>query len=235
MFCLELDKIASFFNSDVLDRQISIDELVMFKLCKENQIYLQLIRYIILTIELKLKDSVELHPPRNSKEFFTYNSDKYWSKLIYALRYINKKNEIAKNLKYAILLHYIHVGGYVNIHKYWHVHLSEKGYMNNTIVVNDIDYHYSTTYRVLNKSIYDVNLVIDKIITKCLFDIREYIYSDDDTVYYYMLKHMLDENTNNINKNFVSKFKNYLNTPYSNPSSETENKLDMLNLIYDIL
>jgi hypothetical protein len=234
MFCLELNKITSFFNSDVLDRAISLDELNMFKLCKENHIYLQLIRYIILTIELRLNDSIELHLPRNSKEFFTYNSDKYWSKLIYAMRYINKI-DIVKKMNYTILLHHIHVGGYVNIHKYWNVYLTEKGYMNNTTVINDVDYHYSTTYRVLNKSIYDVNLVIDRIITKSLFDIREHIHSDDDAIYYHMIKHMLDDNTNNINKNFVNKFKNYLNASYSNPSRETEDKHDILNLIYDIM
>lgn len=234
MFCFELYRISSFFNSDVLNRHISVDELIMFKMSKENHIYLQLIRYIILTIELRLNDSIELHLPRNSKEFFTYNSDKYWSKLIYALRYINKV-EIAKNINYTILLHHIHVGGYVNIHKYWKSHLTEKGYMNNTTVINDVEYHNSTTYSVLNSSIYNVNLVIDKILTKSLYDIREHIHSDDDAIYYYMIKHMLDDNTNNINKNFVNKFKNYLNASYSNPSRETEDKYDMLNLIYEIM
>jgi hypothetical protein len=232
MFCLELYKISSFFDSDVLNRRTSIDELVTFGLTEKNHIYLKLIRYIILVIEIKLSDSIELHLPRNTTEFFTYNSDKYWSKLIYAMNYITKTEK--DKINFTILLHYIHVGGYVNINKHWNVHLIEKGYLKSKVVKDDIDYHSKTTRNILRISAYDANLIIDRIITSCLYSIREHIESNDD-MYYHMIKHILNENSVNISRNLIHKYENYLRGSYHNVCTESENKYDMLNLFYDIM
>ena len=81
--------------NDVITRQNATDPLINFSEIYPDDVkrlLWKLVRYINLIIHVKLEYDIELHYPRNSVEKFTYQSDKLWSKIIYYLIYLNKKD-----------------------------------------------------------------------------------------------------------------------------------------------
>jgi len=216
------------FISDIINRYTGPDKLSKFIYTDDNNKYLILMRYLLLVIQLKIKDSVELHLPRNTSEYFTYQSDKLWSKIIYAIMYINENND---PMCYNNLLHYIHVGGCVNLVKYWFYHLNDKKYSEKELVRSDIKYHMQSTGYSLYYDSYNFHLKFDKIITECIFYIKDYINLNNDDIYIQMLTYIL--NSEMVSNNLLTDYKKYLNRSYIDPSNESLNKYDMLNLIYD--
>jgi hypothetical protein len=75
------------------------------KLPNKNHMW-SMMRYISLVIDIYYNNNLELHYPRNSEEYFTYLSDKYWIKLIYGLLDTKTIDSIMKS---------IHNGNYINL------------------------------------------------------------------------------------------------------------------------
>lgn len=212
---------------DGLSRHNAIDLLINFsKVYSDNEKKLlwKLIRYVNLIIYIKLEISIELHCPRSSVEKFTYESDKLWSKIIYYIIYI-KTNDI-KSLQ--LIYKYIIIGGYVNLKNYWYNILPKKENYNNELL-----YYSDTTYFKLKT----IKLYRDSIIDSCIINVLHYIsnnvYTRDDILSIIMLEYII--NRMDINKILQTKFINYLNSPYIDPCRESENKIDMYNLLYDYI
>jgi hypothetical protein len=226
-----IEGIFKIFIPDIINRYIVPDKLKNFNIDENNKIYLILIRYILLIIQMKYNDIIELHSPRNTTEYFTYTSDKMWSKIIYGMVYLNEVFQKKETVSYNVLFHYIHVGGCVNIIKYWYHHLREIKYTEIDAVKKDIKYHMQSTSYSISCDYNNINYLYDKIISQSLYGIRDFINLNNDNIYIYMLQFIL--NDNNIDNNLIIEYKKYLNNSYINSCRESENREDIINLIYD--
>jgi hypothetical protein len=212
-------------NTTVLSRHSAKDLLIDFKNIysdNEKKLYWKIVRYISLIIYIKLEYSIEIHYPRDSFERFTYESDKLWSKILYYMLYVNSKEVKSIQLIYK----YITIGGYVNLIKYWSNILSN---------ISNIEkiYYTETTYFRLKTEKSNYNTDTDNCIISALYYIIYNIYSDDSILSKTMLKYIIRDY--DINSDMISKFSNYLNSSYIDPCRETENKIDMYNLLYDYI
>jgi hypothetical protein len=193
----------------------------------EKKLLWKLIRYLSLTLYIKLDYNIEIHHPRSSVEKFTYESDKLWSKIIYYLIYLNT-SDIKSIKSIQSIYKYIVIGGYVNLKKYWYNILPKKeNYANELLYYSDTTYYKLKTYKPFSDS------TIDGCIINVLYYIINNVYNKDEYLSKVMLEYII--NKNDITKKLQTKFINYLNTPYISPCQESENKMDMYNLLYDYI
>jgi hypothetical protein len=212
---------------DVFTRQNAID--VLFNFSKvytndEKKLIWKLVRYVNLIIYIKLEYGIELHCPRSSIEKFTYESDKLWSKIIYYLIYINNND----NQSLQLIYEYIIIGGYVNLKKYWYDILPKKENYNHELI-----YYTDTSYSKLKSCKPYSDSTMDFCIINVLYYIKNNVYTMDDNLSKIMLEYII--NKNNITKIIKIKFIDYLNSSYIDPCRETENKMDIYNLLYDYI
>ena len=213
--------------AEVINKYNAIDILKDFDTLPNNIIYWKLIRYIILVLQVKQNISIELHPPRNTTEFFTYISDKLWSKIIHGMSYIllNPVDNDYNPKQIYNLFHHIHLGGSVNLIKYWYFQLHNKKYTEKIEIKYELSYYIEETHIVYNNNNYKYYENIDKIITNALSHIARMIKINDtidETVLYYtMLKYIIKED---IPISIFNTFTHYLNSPYIDPCIETEAK-----------
>lgn len=213
--------------ADVLTRQNAIDVLINFSKVytnDEKKLLWKLMRYVNLIIYIKLECNIELHCPRSSVEKFTYESDKLWSKIIYYIIYLNNNDIQSLQLIYE----YIIIGGYVNLKNYWYNILPKKeNYDNELLYYTDTTYFKFKLYKAFSDS------TIDLCIINVLHYITYNVYSIDEYLSIIMLEYII--NKTDITKILQTKFINYLNSPYIDPCRESENKIDMYNLLYDFI
>jgi hypothetical protein len=195
-----------------------------------------LMRYISVLYDVIYNISLELHHPRNSCEFYTFNSDRYWAKVIYALHYLSKNSENTE----VELLNQIHVGSRINLINHWYNILKNKKYINDFSLQIEIKYYlYSIdTILKLNKiyspnvenSKFKIFLTEDKRICYSIYNIKNSINN------YEMLSNLL---LNQIIKKcdlyVIEKFYKYLTGNINDPCKETENKNDIVSLISEYL
>ena len=92
----------------------------------------QMMRYFTLLYDIQYGISIEIHKPRNTREMFTYYSDKFWAKLIYGL--------LNENLQKS-MLDKINEGSRINLSKYWYPILLQNNYLNRSDIKYEISYY----------------------------------------------------------------------------------------------
>jgi len=65
-----------------------IDIRLTYNKIKNKQNAWIMIRFCAIMMDLIHKISVEIHIPRNTTEYFSYTSDKYWSKILSGIYYL---------------------------------------------------------------------------------------------------------------------------------------------------
>jgi len=188
------------------------------------KLYLKLTRYISLVLYINIRYNIELHKPRICIEKFSYESDKLWSKIIYFILYLNTNTIQSRKIIYQ----YIHIGGYVNLIKYWYDKI-----IKNDKFESDKKYYESYTFYDATKSdsVYEAKKDIH--ITNALYFIINNVYGSDYNLCKTMLKYLINESK--ISNNIIIQFSNYLNNLNRDPCLETERKIDIYNLIYDFI
>ena len=194
------------------------------KIPNKNHMW-SMMRYISLVIDIYYNNNLELHYPRNSEEYFTYMSDKYWIKLIYGLLDTKTIDSIMKS---------IHNGNYINL-IHWKPILVKKRYTSNLEICNEFSYYTSSYTYIVDQlmnincnSYYRTNYYENKKIADIIFYIKDIHHINDDTCDY-LLKYIIDFKNND--KYVINKFYKYLTDIPYNSSIETENKIEMINLI----
>jgi hypothetical protein len=195
-----------------------------------------LMRYISVLYGVLYETSLEIHHPRNSCEFYTFNSDKYWAKVIYALHYLNKNTENTE----VELLNQIHVGSRINLINHWYAILKNKNYVNDINLQIEIKYYLYSIDMILklNKtcslnaviSRFKIFLTEDKKICYSIYNIKNSINN-----YEILSNLLLNQIIKNSDMYVIEEFYKYLTGKINDPCKETENKNDIVSLISEYL
>ena len=202
-----------------------------------------IMRYVCVILKIKYNTCVEIHQPRNTTEFYTYSSDKYWVKIFYGLLYL----KLYPSSSMIEMWIYIHKCSADNLLKYWYPILSRKKYVTMTehnITIKYYLYSVVMIHKILKDKPYNEETMnIFKILVeedKCISQLLCYINSSKFTVYNnnreitnYFLNYIPFKNP--INDELRTHFFNYLMSPINDPCIESENKNELTELIYDYL
>lgn len=216
-------------NCDILSRSDKINE---------QKELLILIRYICIILNIHYEINIEMHPPRNTKEIFTYNSDKYWSRILHAWNEIVTNNSMTKD----IIFKAVHKGGSINYLTYWYyIFKNNNTLLQKTEFANQLKienkYYLLSAYSIdiesyVESSVEIKNLFkIDKLITDVLFYMRHTVLNKKYCKY--MIEYIIDKKY--ISTYIIDKVYNYLSSEYISPMVDSENRKDILNLFYDLL
>ena len=211
-------------NYDILSSKYEINE---------QKELLMLIRYVCIILKVYHKVHIELHPPRNTKEIFTYNSDRYWSKILYAWYTISNTKSVTKDIIYRA----IHKGGSIN-HTYWNNIFKNNNILSqNTDFVKkfnlDNDYYSMSAFNIkfgVSDEL-DKLITIDKTITDILFHIRYIVLNKKYCKY--MIEYVLDKKY--ISTYIIDIVYNYLSSDYIDPRLNSESEIEIIDLFSDFL
>ncbi len=212
---LNIDK---FRSKDILIDYENFDE----ELKKECWFYVRFSNIILNFFE---GTCIELHKPRSSKELYTYNSDKLWSMVI---NIMNMYKKIGKNDKDIYTTDYlfevIHNAGGLNFLRYWGKIFNRSVKINEFI--DDIKFYLYSSQKARNMVKYTNNeyriISLFKYIRyeKISFDYCKFILS-------YVI------NNNQLTDKKINMVYTYLTSKYIDPCVESENRRDIINLLYD--
>lgn len=184
----------------------------------------QMMRYFTLIYSISHGISIEIHKPRNTREIFTYHSDKFWAKLIYGL-----SNE---NLQ-KTMLDKIDEGSRINVKQYWYPIFLQNNCLNRNDIKYEISYyirnHTLDIENILNeKTVHQSVLNENKIVANILNYVKNIKSINKDTCIL-LLKNICKYNL--IDDIIVDEFYKYIASPPTNPCSETENREDIIILL----
>jgi hypothetical protein len=211
-------------NYDLLSNSFNVNE---------KKELLILIRYVCIILKVHHNLHIELHPPRNTKEIFTYYSDKYWSKVLYAWDTIINSKSITKDIIYRA----IHKGSCIN-HDYWY-----DIFKNNNILSENTDFinKFNNESNYYSMSSFNVKfgvsdeldklITIDKSITDIFFHIRYLVLNKNYCKY--MIEYVLDKKY--ISTYIIDIVYNYLSSDYIDPRLNSESEIEIVNLFKDFL
>lgn len=193
-----------------------------------------IMRFICIVINVHLNINFELHPPRNTTEMFTYTSDKYWSKIIDTWKQLQSNPDMNKDDIFISM----HIGCSINYFQYWYHIFNKSNILNQTTSyvksLNDDTTYYLTPVFELKKN-ENKNLTyltdIDIQIANALFYIK-YIKCRKEYCKY-IIGYIIEQQY--ISQYIIDKVYAYLSSEYISSRIETENKDEVLVLIYDLL
>ena len=203
------------------------DLLANFDLLPNKNYLWMMMRYISVIFDIYYNISIEIHKPRNTDEFFTYSSDKYWSKLIYGL--LVCKTDV------NTIMNSIHEGNQINLINFWKPTLIGKKYNFDISFYNEMSY-YSNEYNIIIDSFnkkqlnyyHKLNFNENLNITNIISYVKDITIVDKITCEY-LLKYIMYPEY--INDKVINKFYVYLTNPPTDPCRETEDREDIINLI----
>jgi hypothetical protein len=176
---------------------------------------------------------IELHEPRKSVEFFTYLSDKYWSKLLYGL-----SNATISSLEKVH--EQIHFGAKNNLIKYWYPILRSRRKLEDTLIEIEIKYYlYSLKAikdlkitRVFNQSeekrYFDKLFNEDILIAELVYDLK-----NENEITAKITEKLLKKLIYRTDEYVIQQFNKYLLSPPLAICKETEYKNEICELIND--
>ena len=211
-----------FDMNDVLDLRLIYDKI------KNKQNIWIMIRFCAIMIDIIHDVSLEIHMPRNTTEMFSYTSDKYWAKIINGLDYLENNPHPSKHE----LLNKIHLGSKNNLIVYWYPILTKLKHFNQYNLQSEINYYCCSLQTILelkekkNNLIFNTLLSIDQIICEAIW----LIHKSKLQIYacYTLLKLITPEY---IDSYVLEKYYIYLISHYDGPCIETENRIEIVNLI----
>lgn len=185
-----------------------------------------MMRYVCFVCEYLYDLHIEIHKPRNSTEFFTYASDKYWSKLLYGLKYGKTKSSI---------LEFINKGNEFNLKKHWYEILCDKNYLSYDNVYHEITYYLYITdastsekEKKSHKNILNEDTLIANII---FYIINLGTIKRSDCAY--LLSYVCCSWY--ITEKMITKFHEYLTSPPGDSSFEIECRTDIVDFLKKFL
>jgi hypothetical protein len=192
-----------------------------------------LMRYVSVMIDVFYNIPIELHEPRKSVEFFTYLSDKYWSKLLYGLSNTNISSLEKVHEQ-------IHFGARNNLIKYWYSILRSTRKIENTYIDFEIKYYlYSLKAikdlkisRVFNQSeekrYFDKLFNEDILIAELVYDLK-----NDNIITSIITEKLLNKLIYRTDEYIINEFNKYLLSPPTTICKEAEYKNEISELIND--
>jgi hypothetical protein len=192
-----------------------------------NKIHLwRMMRYLCISCDILHGVDIEFHKPRNSTEYFTYNSDKYWSKLIYGLTYGYNKTSILDS---------VNKGTEINLKNHWYPILCDKNYLSKDPVYYEITYYLcindnstSNKEKEAHSLILEEDTVISNIIHYVLH-IKTIKRSDCKYLLNYLCASWY------IDDKMINTFYDYITLPPADSCTENENKSDIIYFIKKFL
>ena len=208
------------------------DILNDFNILLQNNECWFLIRYIYIILDIYLDVKLELHPFRNTTELFTYQSDKYWSKIIYTWT----KLEYNPDMTLDEIFLCVHLGGAINYLEYWYYIFELRGTFNQNTsftrdLINEKMYYLTSSYDLESNKKFDSLRNIDKTIANALYYIKNIKLHKGNCKY--IIANFIDSKY--ISSYLIDKVYDYFSSKYVTPSIDTENRTDVLNLFYDLL
>jgi len=222
-----------------MDNKINIsydtyDILKNFNILDNKKDLWFLMRFICIVIEVHLNIKFELHPPRNTSEMFTYTSDKYWSKIIDTWKQLQSNPKMSKDDIFIS----IHICCSINYFQYWYHIFKKSNILNNTtyykkILTDDNTYYLTPVLELKKNENKNISYLIDTDIqiANALFYIKHIKFRKEYCKY--IIGYII--NPIYITQYLIDKVYDYLSSEYISSRIETENKDDILVLIYDLL
>jgi len=198
------------------------DLLNKFNALPNKNFLWSMMRYTSVIYQVIHHSKLEIHTPRNSTEYYTYISDKYWAKLIYGLSLSKSNCIISDNVK---------KGSYINLIGHWHNIFTR----NNFVSINSIKYEISYYLDLPLESNNEIEKSIHKKIindNSIFSDIISYILHIDiinKNICKYLLKYVLI--SYKIDEYIIDNFYNYLISLPMDPCRETECRDDIIILL----
>lgn len=208
--------------NEVLDLKLIFDKI------KNKQHLWIMIRFCAIMLDISHDISIEIHTPRNTTEFFSYTSDKYWAKIINGIDYLENNPYPFKDE----LLNKIHLGSKNNLIMYWYPILKNLKYLNIYNLQSEISYYSCSIELILelkekkNNLIYNTLLSIDQTICDALWIVYK------SKIHIYTCYELLKLIKLNCTDSYVlENFYLHLISKYDNPCIETENRIEIVDLI----
>ena len=202
------------------------DLLAIFDTLPNKKHLWHMMRYMCLVYEYQYNIQIEIHTPRNSKEIFTYYSDKYWAKLIYGLTNTNKN---------VTMLNRIYKGSETNLIYHWYQIIKDNNYLIRDNIYYDVTYYINYNHiieekeKVRHEKLTEENKILSRILS---YIVNILAVRKDNCEY--LLRYFCNHET--INDNLINKFYEYLTSSVSDSCIEREKKENifiLLNYIVD--
>ena len=205
-----------------------IDIKLIYGKIKNKQTAWIMIRFCAIMMDLLHEISVEIQMPRCTTEYFSYTSDKYWAKILNGMYYLENNVHPSKHE----MLNKIHIGSRNNLVLYWYPIIKNIKYLNHHILQSEINYYCCSLQTIIelkdrkNNLIFNALLSVDQIICNALW----LIYKSKIQMYTcYELLELITPKI--IDSTVLEKYYSYLISKYNGPCIETENRIEIVNLI----
>jgi len=191
-------------------------------------------RYVCIILSIHELAFIELHIPRNTREIFTYNSDKYWSRVLFGWNDILNIPDMSKD----DILCSVQKGGYINYFEYWfYIFQNNKTLSKKTDFADQLKvenkYYLMCKLNVDLKSYNFVNdlVTMDELITDILYYVRHIILNKKHCKF--MLGYIVKKEY--ISNYLIDQVYDYLSSEYIDSSKDMEKRNDVINLLQDII
>lgn len=191
-----------------------------------NKIFLwSIMRYVCLILKMFHGISIEIHIPRNSTEFYTYNSDRIWAKILSGL---------SPDKSHKTMLQKVFSGSHDNLKQHWYPILFQNNYLTKNYITIEVSYYLNKQHLLYatdaQKEGYEKILNQNKTVANILNYVSK-IKSITKESSLYLLKYIC--RYEKLNNDLINKLYIYLTHPPTDPCHESENREDILVFLDD--